>query len=380
MADWTKTRFNLRYHWATITLRIVAFVCLMLGIGVSQGDAWVDRTPDYQPFPAGEATVVMQRFCWSAAYCDQPTDRAWRDMIQAAIDIWNGSGSSFLFHTQPARASDDPCSQRPGTIFVIFTHYTKVCPGDQPLNQVGWGRMNPGRGWARIYINENELIWTDQYPYDDALTRSLVGWTLLHEFGHILGLGHPNRAGQKVRAIMNQGWAASGRLALWPDDIAGAQALYPPVSGPFIGFLENPGDGSSRSGIGIISGWVCEAEEVVVYIAPAQGQLVQYEAAYGTERTDTEYTKDGEEICGDTDNGFGLLFNWNRLGNGTHEVMVLVDQAIFARALVTVTTLDAEFLRGAEGTYTLEDFPEPGRSVVVRWEQSLQNFVIIEQW
>ena len=33
-----------------------------------------------------------------------------------------------------------------------------------------------------------------------------------------------------------------------------------------------------------------------------------YEATYGTERLDTV------PVCGDTDNGFGLLFNWNNLG------------------------------------------------------------------
>ena len=56
-------------------------------------------------------------------------------------------------------------------------------------------------------------------------------------------------------------------------------------------------------------------------------------AAYGTERADTE------EECGDTANGFGLLFNWNRLGEaGEHTVVAVVDGIELGRATVTVTT------------------------------------------
>ena len=58
----------------------------------------------------------------------------------------------------------------------------------------------------------------------------------------------------------------------------------------------------------MVSGWVCEAETVEIEIAGES-----YLAAYGTERLDTE------DRCGDTDNGFGLLVNWNRFGEGgTH--------------------------------------------------------------
>ena len=84
---------------------------------------------------------------------------------------------------------------------------------------------------------------------------------------------------------------------------------------PGVGMLENPGPNSFQSGIGVISGWVCEADMVEIAI----GAFASQAAAYGTERLDTE------DICGDTDNGFGLLFNWNLLGDGEHEVVAVVD-------------------------------------------------------
>ena len=149
-----------------------------------------------------------------------------------------------------------------------------------------------------------------------------------------------------------------------------------------MGYLENPGPDSFQSGVGVLSGWVCEAEGIEIEI----GDFAPQDAAYGTERLDTATAPDGTTICGDTDNGFGLLFNWNRLGDGVHEVVALVDGVPFGpglvdgvelgRATVTVTTLGEEFVRGAAGTCTVEDFPMVDESVMLLWQQPSQNFVM----
>ena len=67
-------------------------------------------------------------------------------------------------------------------------------------------------------------------------------------------------------------------------------------------------------------------------------------------------------MCGDIDNGFGLLFNWNLLRDGEHDVVALVDGVELGRARVTVTTLGQEFLRGVAGRCEAEDFPESRRA------------------
>lgn len=151
----------------------------------------------------------------------------------------------------------------------------------------------------------------------------------------------------------------------------------PPVSATpasaVTGMLEVPAPGSFQSGRGSISGWVCDAEAVVIEIN-GQPALV----AYGTERLDTV------GVCDDPASGFGLSLDWNQLGPGDHEVVALADGEVFGRATVRVTTLgaafrrDAEtaFLRGLVGECVVEDFPAPGEAVHLEWQEATQNFVI----
>ena len=80
-------------------------------------------------------------------------------------------------------------------------------------------------------------------------------------------------------------------------------------------------------------------------------------AAYRMERLDTLDT------CGDVDNGFEMLFNWNRLGDGEHQVTAFVDGLALGRATVRVTTLGAEVLEGVAGECVVENFPAPGARV-----------------
>jgi hypothetical protein len=185
----------------------------------------------------------------------------------------------------------------------------------------------------------------------------------IHEFGHTLGLNHPDEFGQSVVAIMNS--RISDTDGLQPDDIAGVNAIYPAVA-PSAGVLENPQAGSFQSGIGIVSGWVCQASQVDVVI----DGTATFQAAYGTSREDTR------SVCSDANNGFGLLINWNLLGDGVHTMGALADGAQFGSATFTVTTLGTEFLGGASGRYRASDFPHPGTNVIIRWQESLQNFVI----
>ena len=137
--------------------------------------------------------------------------------------------------------------------------------------------------------------------------------------------------------------------------------------------LENPQPGSFQSGIGIISGWACEAEEITIETEDGgTGQRATWVAGYRTSRTDTM------GVCGDANNGFGLTYNWNLLGDGVHRVRALADGVEFAQVTVTVTTLGTPFVQGAMREVSVPDFPAAGTDVVLRWQQAQQNFVITD--
>ena len=155
-----------------------------------------------------------------------------------------------------------------------------------------------------------------------------------------------------------------------PAPVRTANAIAPQAEG-LSGLLENPFSGSFQSGIGLFSGWVCDASQVEIEING--DPTLTFMAGYGTDRIDTT------GVCGDSNNGFGLLFNWNLLGDGGHTVRALVDGVEFDSATFTVTTLGTEFVRGAEKrTCEVLDFPAPGETVTLEWQESMQNFVITE--
>ena len=137
------------------------------------------------------------------------------------------------------------------------------------------------------------------------------------------------------------------------------------VAGDVPGYLENPAPNTFQSGVGLLSGWVCEAEAVTLEIA---GQ--EYPVPYGLSRADTHGS------CGDTANGFGMVFNWNELDDGDYEVIARADGVIFDRATVRVTMLGTAFLRDVAGTCEVPDFPETGQTVTLTWQEAQQNFVI----
>ncbi len=341
--------------------------------GSNNAHTWVKH---WQPFGNGEATVVLHLFC-QRQKC-QPQSW-WPDMIQYGIDQWNNAGANFVFSTRRVHPTDDPCNL-PGEVAVIVTD-GQVCPGDRalpsgPNTVMGRTVYQPTLQSARIYINAPDSLLYDLI--DPSETQLLLQPFFVHEFGHVVGLGHPDEDGQQVSSVMNSRVSLLNGHRLRADDIAGIRALYGvrQVSGPSAGFLENPRDGSSRSGVGVISGWVCEAEEVLIEIVTEDGEVITQDAAYGTERLDTE------SQCGDANNGFGLLFNWNRLGEGEHEVIASVDGEELGRATVTVSTFGTEFLRGAIGRIILLASPLIGfnkeHRIIIEWDEALQNFVIVQ--
>ena len=188
----------------------------------------------------------------------------------------------------------------------------------------------------------------------EEFVTDAVGETVLADFP---------TPGEEVRLVWQE---AAQNFVLAPLERGPLPTSPPSPAGGPTGALENPGPASFQSGLGLLSGWVCDAEVVELEINGG----ARIAAAYGTARADAA------PVCGDADTGFGLLFNWNLLGDGVHTVRALADGAEFGRATFTVTTLGVEFLQGVRGETVVADFPAPGEAVRLIWQPATQNFVL----
>ena len=138
--------------------------------------------------------------------------------------------------------------------------------------------------------------------------------------------------------------------------------------------LENPSGGNFYSGVGVVSGWKCDADGSLtvrfydVNMAPVWDPIP---LAYPNERPDTA------GVCGDTNNGFVAIWNWANLGDGTYTAVVDDNGVEFGRSMFTVTTLGEPFVTGVHGECTIDDFPAPGESARFAWNQATQGLVLV---
>jgi hypothetical protein len=289
----------------------------------------------------------------------------WDDAAADAAARWNDAVARFRFSRQSPSVNVNLCASGDGINTVAFA--SKACGAAFGANilAVTLSSFDGASGAlddVAVVFNGN-LNWST-YSGPFMANPADLHREAVHEFGHVLGLSHPDQHGQVVNAIMNSAVIIGSDIETpQADDIAGANSIYPSLAPP-TGFLENPTQGGFVSGISTISGWVCSAGRVDVQI---DGASIQ--ATYGTSRADTI------PMCGDDNNGFGVLYNWNLLANGLHTLVALADGVEFARVTFTVTSLGQEFLTGAGGSCQVPNFA--GHTVTLQWQESLQNFMIV---
>ncbi len=134
------------------------------------------------------------------------------------------------------------------------------------------------------------------------------------------------------------------------------------------GNLESPNPGGKLSGLGFISGWKCNAQDITVRI-DGDGHIPV--EAIGIPRDDTRV------VCGTTLNGFLTQFNWAFLADGPHTIVAYDGGVEFARNTFTVTTTGEEFVEGAEGECSIEDFPAPGETTWFEWNEATQHLEMV---
>jgi len=152
----------------------------------------------------------------------------WGAVAESALALWNSSLTNVRFTV--VRDSTAPIARSNATNNVFWSYSVYGDTWDSRTLAITLTSYNPQ---TSRYV-ESDVIFNQNLRWDSyrgALRPNGSGGFLhdfrrvaLHEFGHALGLNHPDDIGQGVNAIMNA--ATSNTDSLTADDIAGARALY----------------------------------------------------------------------------------------------------------------------------------------------------------
>lgn len=151
---------------------------------------------------------------------------SWGQVAQQALSEWNAVISRAQFVA--VQNSSAPVGRQNGVNNVFFspTVYGEAWgSGVVGLTiTVMQGSGSQRRAESDVLFNSNAPMDSYRGPLGSAGPWYDFKRLALHEFGHVLGLGHPDDAGQKKASVMNSAISDTDRLM--DDDIEGAQSAY----------------------------------------------------------------------------------------------------------------------------------------------------------
>lgn len=205
---------------ARTTLIRVASACLALGLLAGELAGYsVNSTK----FDNGTLTMHMQLGSGSGTLIDGST--SWNQTVTNALATWNTYIDLLKFSA--VQDSTSPIADRNGVNNVVFnsTIFGRAFD-DDTIALANWWFIGSRRTETNVTFNTAKQWNSYRGPLrrSGGVTTYDIFRVALHEFGHVLGLNHPDENGQSVSAIMNS--TVSNLDALTSDDITGARANY----------------------------------------------------------------------------------------------------------------------------------------------------------
>ena len=150
---------------------------------------------------------------------------SWTAAAIEALRAWNSAGARFQFSWGQSSRGGASCSQQNGSHDVIWSSTACGRPWGENVAGIApiWSDERTGLITDADVIFNLNLSWDVYYgprTYGQGVDLRRLA---LHEFGHVLGLGHPDERGQSVYAIMN---SVVEPDRLQSDDIDGIRAIY----------------------------------------------------------------------------------------------------------------------------------------------------------
>jgi hypothetical protein len=182
-------------------------------------------------WPDGAVTMHLQLGVPTKTLTDQAPD--WATVAQSALDEWNVQLARAKFTVVRDSTAAIRAGNRINNVAFAPTVYGEPFGDNVLAVTLGSTDRTTLAPTERDVLFNSNLQWDS---YRGALTGTVVDFrrVALHEFGHVLGLDHPDqpddsfstqRSAQNVAAIMRSR-ISSGTETLRPDDIAGVKALY----------------------------------------------------------------------------------------------------------------------------------------------------------
>ncbi|MFA5908897.1 MAG: matrixin family metalloprotease [Vicinamibacterales bacterium] len=172
-------------------------------------------------WPNGTVTMQMQLGSGSGTLIDGST--SWNQVATNALATWNTHIDLVKF----SAVNDSTASRGDGTgsnnVFFDSAVYGRAFGADTLAIATSWYNTATNNKIEGDVVFNNTKRW-DSYRGNQRSGTFDFFRVALHEFGHVLGLDHPDENGQSVNALMN---STIGNLdALAADDISGIRSLY----------------------------------------------------------------------------------------------------------------------------------------------------------